>query len=104
MLIIDIVIEVIVYEIVRIILDVFELLENYGPFLFDFLPIKNGFLNKIGENVDRFREMLIEDAGIVAGMFLGREGIQVAPERFKAARDLLRGIAHGSLERHMLGE
>src|SRR5579862_2907306 len=61
-------------------------------------------LNEIGNDIDRFFEMLIEEARVKAGVLFGSKGVQVAADRFERLRDLLDAVALSPLEHHVLDE
>ena len=62
------------------------------------------FVRDVAEEFDGKRKILIKDTGVVARVFLGGEGIEVATHRLDGCRDV-EGLARGSaLEEEMLQE
>ena len=59
----------------------------------------------VGEDVDRQRQVLVEDLDVVAGVFLGGERVELAADRVDLpARCLPRDRLAGALEQHVLDE
>ena len=58
----------------------------------------------VGEEVDRRRQVLVEDLDVVAGVFLRRERVELAADGVDRLGDVLGGARAGALEEHVLDE
>ena len=58
----------------------------------------------VGNYIQHSGGVLRQCAGVIAGVFLVGEGVQVAAQSFRFRRDFLRGPAVGALENHVLRE
>ena len=58
----------------------------------------------VGEDVERQRQVLVEDLDVVAGVFLGGESVELAADRIDGLGDVLGAAAGGALEQHVLHE
>ena len=58
----------------------------------------------VGDDVEGFGEMLVQDARVEADHFLGSEGVEHAPERVDFPGYVFGGAAAGAFEDHVLDE
>ena len=63
-----------------------------------------GMENDVGEQIYRHGEMVFQYGGIIHGVLLGGEGVEVAAVTLKTVEHLQGTAAHGALERDMLAE
>ena len=63
-----------------------------------------GLQDDVGEDVERERQVLVEHLDVVAGVFLGGEGVELAADRVDRLRDVLGRAGRGALEEHVLDE
>src|SRR5260370_32763578 len=97
-------VEMVVDQLLGVVLEVFQFLDNHFLLLSHFLDIEKRIPDKVRNHVERFQEIVIQNAGVKAGLFLGCESVQIAPPPFQAPRDLLGRIALSSLEDHVFEE
>jgi len=88
-----------IFGIVQIHLDFFE---DDLAFLLHVVGVELGTKNEIGNHVKSDGEVLVEDLGIEADLFLGGEGVEHAADGIHFAGDIFGGTALGTLENHML--
>ena len=58
----------------------------------------------VAQQIGRERQMLVEHLDVVAGVFLGRERVELPANRVDLLGDLLRGPIRRALEEHVLDE
>ena len=58
----------------------------------------------VGQDVDRERQVLVEDLDVVARVFLGGERVHLAADGVDRLRDVLGAAGGGALEEHVLDE
>ena len=90
-----------IFGIVQIHLDFFE--DDLALFI-DVAGIELGTKNEIGDDVEGDGEMLVENFGVEADLFLRGEGIEHAANGIHFAGDVFGGTALGTLENHVLEE
>ena len=90
-----------VFGIVQIHLDFFE--DDLALFI-DVAGVELGTKDEVGDDVEGDGEMLVEDLGVEADLFLGGEGIEHAADGVHFAGDVFGGTALGSLENHVFEE
>ena len=61
-------------------------------------------MHHVAREVDGDRQVLVEHLDVVAGVFLGRERVELPANRVDRLRDLLRRSARRALEQHVLDE
>jgi len=88
-----------IFGIVQIHLDFFE--DDLALFL-NVVGIELGTKDEIGDDVKGDGEVLVEDLGVEADLFLGGEGVEHAADGVHFAGDIFGGTALGTLENHML--
>ena len=94
--------ENLVHEIVRRVLDHLDFFEDDLLFALDVDLVKRGTQHDIRQDVDGDRHVLVEHFHVVAGVFLGGEGVELPADRVDRLRDVL-GRARGrALEQHVL--
>ena len=96
--------EHLVDEIVRRVLDHLDLFEDDLLLALDLLGRKGRAQHDVGEQVDGQRQVLVEHLDVVAGVFLGREGVELAADRVDRLRDVFGGSRVAALEEHVLDE
>ena len=90
-----------IFGIVQVHLDFFE--DNLALFI-DVVGIELGTKDEIGDDVERDREMLVENFGVEADLFLGGEGVEHAANGIHFAGDGFGGTALSAFENHVLEE
>ena len=90
-----------IFGIVQIHLDFFE--DDLALFI-NVAGIELGTKDEIGDDVESNGEMLVEDLGVEADLFLGGEGIEHAADGIHFAGDVFGGTALSTLENHVLEE
>ncbi len=96
--------EQLVDEIVRRVLDHLDLFDDDLLFALDIVDAERRIADDVGEDVDREREMLVEDLDVVARVFLGGERVELSADRIDRLRDVFGRPARRSLEEHVLDE
>jgi hypothetical protein len=81
-----------------------DLFEDHVPFALDFLGGKGGISDHVRKQVERDRQVLVEDLGVVPDEFLLGKGIELSPDRIDRFGDLGRGARLGPLEEQVLDE
>src|SRR5258706_7274145 len=89
------------FRIVEIHLDFFE---DHLAFLVDVIGIETGAQAKIGNNIERDGEVIVENLGVETNLFFGRERIEHAADGIHFAGDGFGGAPLGALENHVLHE
>ena len=64
----------------------------------------SGLQIEVGEDVDGERQVLVEHLEVIAGVFLRREGVDLAADRIHLLRDFFRAPCRRALEQHVLDE
>ena len=82
--------EEIVDEIVGRVLGLRDLLDHDLALAHDFVLIENRFEKDVREQLGRHLEVVAEDLGVVAGVFLAGERVEHAADRVDLFRDLRR--------------
>jgi hypothetical protein len=77
-------------EIVRRVLDHLDLFEDYLLLALDVVLSEQRIANQIGEDLDRQRQVLVQDLEVVAGVLLRREGVDLAADRIHLLGDRFR--------------
>ena len=96
--------EKIVNVIVRGIFRLGNLLQDHRALALDFLGIETRVEKNIAEQIDRQRQVLVENLGVVAGMFFGGKGVDHAADGVHLLGDLRRAAPLRALEKQMLDE
>ena len=96
--------EDLVHQIVRRVLDHLDLFEDDVLLAEDVGRRKRGPQHHVPQQIGRERQVLVEHLDVVAGVFLGRERVELAADRIDLLRDLLRRSARRALEQHVLDE
>ena len=90
-----------IFGIVQVHLDFFE---DDLAFFFYVFGIEFGAKNEIGDDVKRDRQMLVENFGVEADLFLRGERVEHAADGIHFAGDGFGGAALGAFEDHVLHE
>ena len=90
-----------IFGIVQVHLDFFE--DNLAFFV-DVVGIEFGAQNEVGEDVEGDGQMLVEDLGVEADLFLGGEGVEHAADGIHFTGDGFGGAALRAFEDHVLKE
>ena len=77
-------------QIVGRVLDHLDLFEDHLLLALDVLVREERIADQVGEDVDRERQVLVEDLEVVAGVFLGREGVDLPADGIDLLRDFFR--------------
>src|SRR5262249_18516591 len=91
-------------EVIGIVLIHLDLFQNYAEFTADILGIENRIQHQVAQNVERDRQVLIENFDVEANAFFGGKGIHVAANGDHLACNILGGPAAGTLKHHVLEE
>ena len=91
-------------EVVRLVMSGGDLLQDHVALALELLLIQFRRGEDVGENVQRQRPVLLEDAGIVCGGFHAGGGVDLAAGGFDFLRDGARRTARRALEGHVLEE
>src|SRR5215471_11488791 len=91
-------------EVVRVVLVHLDLFENDAPFADDVLGIKYRAKHQVAEDIERNRQMLIQDLDVETDAFLGGKSVHIPTDGVDLAGDLLGGATLGAFEDHMLDE
>lgn len=97
-------VELVVYELGRRVVVALNLVAYHLDFLLHLLLRVSAVEDDVGEQVDGPWEVVAQDCGVVDGVFLGGEGVEVAPHAFEAVDDVPRPAPCGALERGVLAE
>ena len=60
--------------------------------------------HQVAQNVERQRQMFIQNLGVVTDEFLGGERVQIPSDGIHGARDFLGGARGAAFEQHVLDE
>ena len=96
--------EDLVDEIVRRVLDHLDLFEDDLLLVLDVVFREQRIADQVGQDVDRQRQVLVEHLQVIAGVFLGGEGVDLAADRIHLLRDFFGTPARRALEEHVLDE
>jgi hypothetical protein len=96
--------ENLVDQIVGRVLDHLDLFEDHLLFALDVFFREQRVADQVREDLDRERQVLVEHLGVVAGVFLRRERVDLAADRIDLLRDLLGVARRRALEEHVLDE
>ena len=96
--------EDLVDEIIGRVLDHLDLFEDDFLFALDVLFREQRIADQIREDVDGQRQVLVEHLEVIAGVFLRREGVDLAADRIHLLRDFFGTPAGRALEEHVLDE
>jgi len=96
--------EHLVDQIVGRVLDHLDLFEDDALLLRDFARRERRPHQHVAEQIDRRRQVLVEDFDVVARIFLRGEGVELAADRVDRLRDLLRRPRRRALEEHVFDE
>jgi len=88
-----------IFGIVEIHLDLFE--DNLA-FFADVVGIETRTENEIGDDIEGDGQVLVEDLGVKANLFLGSESVEHAADGIHLAGDIFGGTAFGAFEDHVL--
>ncbi len=91
-------------QILGIVAGHFDFFEDHGLLARDFIRREGRSENHVGDDVEGRRQMLVEDAGVVAHEFFRGEGVEHAPDAVGLARDIFGRAARSALENHVLDE
>ncbi len=100
----EIEIEKIVHVVVRGVFGLGDFLQNDGSLPLDFFPIEDRIEKNVGQKIDGQGQMLVEDLGVVAGVFLSRKGIQDSPHGIDLLGDPGGAALFGPFEKQVLDE
>ena len=73
-------------------------------FALKLVAIQGGIEEHVRKDIDRVGDMLGEYLGVIAGVLLVRERIEVAADRVELVGDLPRGSRRRPLEQHMFDD
>src|SRR5206468_8097981 len=96
--------EELVDEVVERVLDHLDLFDDDFLLALDVLGAERRVADDIGEDVDRERQMLVEDLDVVARVLLGGEGVELPADGVDRLCNILGRAARGALEQHVLDE
>ena len=96
--------EQLVDEVVGRVLDHLDLFDDDLLLALDVVAAERGPHDDVGQDVDRQREMFVEDLDVVARVFLGGEGVHLPADGVDRLRDVLGAPRRGALEEHVLDE
>ena len=96
--------EELVDEVVRHVLDHLDLFDHDLLLALDIVGCERRVPYDVGEDVDGEREVFVEDFDVVARVFLGGEGVELAADRVDRLRDVFRRPRCRALEEHVLDE
>ena len=96
--------EELVDEVVRRVLHHLDLFDDNFLFALDVFRAERRVHHDVGEDVDGEREVFVEDFDVVARVFLGGEGVELAADRVDRLRDVFRRPRRRALEEHVLDE
>ena len=96
--------EVVVNDVFRIVLGVLQLLDDDQLLPLHLLLFEGCVQDEVRKHIHRLADVRIEHAGVEAGLFLRREGVQVAAEGLEALCDLPDIAVLRPLEHHVLKE
>ncbi len=96
--------EKLVDQILRIVLGHADFFLDHALLAFDVVIRELRIEDHIGNDVERFRKMLVEHARIEADHFLRGEGVEHAAERIDFAGDVFCRAAARAFEDHVLDE
>jgi hypothetical protein len=89
-------------EVVRSIRHSVDLLEHHIPLGLEIALAKQGTAYEVGEDLDRQREVGVEDMSLIAGVIPTGEGIEPAPADLELQGELPRRPPLGAFEHHVL--
>ena len=93
--------EIIEDDIVGRVVGLPDLLQNDGPFAFEFGRIEGRVQQDIRENVECERQILLQDLRVIRRAFARGIGIEVAPDGLDLLGDRAGAAPLGALERHV---
>ena len=96
--------EELVDEVVGRVLDHLDLFDDDFLLALDVLGAERRVADDIGEDVDRERQMLVEDFDVVARVLLGGERVELPADGVNRLGNILGRAAGGALEQHVLDE
>ena len=96
--------EELVHEVVRRVLDHLDLFEDHLLLALDVARAERRIQHDVRQDVHRQRQVLVQHLDVVAGVFLGRERIELPANGVDRLRDVLGGPRRRSLEQHVLDE
>ena len=91
-------------QIVRRILHHLDLFEHHLLFALDIVRGECGAPDDVGEDIERHRQVLVENLDVVAGVLLGGKGIHLTADGVDFLRDVLRRPRRCALEQHVFDE
>ena len=94
--------EDLVDQIVGRVLDHLDLFEDHLLLALDVFFGEERIADQIGEDVDGERQMFVEDLEVIAGVFLGRERIDLPADGIHLLRDFFGTPSRSALEEHVL--
>ena len=94
--------EQLVDEVVGRVLDHLDLFEDDLLFALDVVGTEPRVHDDVRQDVDGKRQVLVEDLDVVAGVFLGGEGVHLAADRIDRLGDVLGRPRRRALEEHVL--
>ena len=100
----DDLLEVIVYDIFRIVLRVFQLLNHYQSFFFQFLLLERRMRHDIRKDIHCLSHVRVKNPGVEAGLLLGCKRVEIPAKRFKTLCDIPDASLLGSLKHHMFNK
>jgi hypothetical protein len=94
--------EHLVNQVVGRVLDHLDLFEDDLLLALDIVLAERRTHDDVGEDVYGQRQVLVEHFDVIAGVFLGGEGIHLAADGVDGLGDVLRAAGGGALEEHVL--
>ena len=81
-----------------------DLLKDDMTFALELVGVEHGLGQDVGQDVERLRPVILEDAGVIGGGLHAGRGIDLAAGGFDLLGDGLGGAPFGALEGHVLEE
>ena len=94
--------EVIEDDVVGRVFGLADFLDDDALLARQFFGIEDRVLQNVGENVDGERDIVLQHAGVIGGLFASGIGVDEAADAFDLFGDAAGGAALGALERHVL--
>jgi len=91
-------------SVLRVVVTHSDLLEHHSAFEFDVLDRTRTPQHDVGDQVDGQVHVAVKDVRVVAGVFAGRERVQLTADRVHRLGDLHRAARRGGLEQQVLEE
>ena len=91
-----------VHQVIRRVFHHLDFFLDDAAFVRDVRGLEERILHQVGEDAEGPGQVLIQNLDGIVGGFLGGEGVQVAANGVRRARNLLRAAVLGSLKEHVL--